>query len=297
MNKKQAPLILKVSEEAELLTFLRDKLKDRSNNEIKSILTHKRVVVNGSKTVTRYNYKLKPDDDVSILPSSTKHLEFYHPKLQVVFEDDYIVVVSKKEGLLSIGTEKEREETAYFVLNAYYKYLDENNHIYVVHRLDKDTSGVMVFAKSEDIQEKLQSNWNEVVVERTYVAVVEGVPDKKQDTVVSYLQEDKFKFMHSHKAPSKEGKQAITTFKVLRYGKYYSLLELNLETGRKNQIRVHLQSIGHPIVGDKRYGSKVNPIGRLCLHANTLSFIHPVTGKVVKFEVPVPRKMLELVKS
>ncbi|MDD4141268.1 MAG: RluA family pseudouridine synthase [Bacteroidales bacterium] len=277
-----------------LIEFLKEQLKGQSNSSIKEVLTNHRVLLNNHDIITQYNYQLKQGDVINILSKKNHVIEFKHPKLKILYEDEYLFVVSKKEGLLSIATEKEKVHTAYHILNDYVKQYDERNRVYIVHRLDKDTSGVMMFAKKPEIQEQMQDNWKQYVLERTYAAVIEGVPDKMKDTIYSTLTEDKFQHMRSLQGKA-EGKRAVTTFEVVQKNNKYSLLKLVLDTGRKNQIRIHLQSIGHPIVGDKKYGSKIDPIHRMCLHAKNLTFIHPVTKETMRFEIPLPRKFLELV--
>jgi 23S rRNA pseudouridine1911/1915/1917 synthase len=182
----------------------------------------------------------------------------------------------------------------YSLLSRHVKKQDRGNKIFIVHRLDRETSGLMLFAKSEAVKDKLQETWNETVIERTYIAVVEGAVEKQEGTITSYLSEDKVFKMHSSPKPD-SGKEAITHFSVLKKNNAYSLLKVNLETGRKNQIRIHMQEMGHNIVGDKKYGATANPIKRLGLHAQQLSFIHPVTGKKMNFETKIPRVFMRLI--
>lgn len=170
---------------------------------------------------------------------------------------------------------------------------DPANKIFVVHRLDRETSGIMIFAKSEEIQAKLQENWNETIIERTYIAVVEKPIEKDKDVITSYLRESKALIVYSSNKPS-EGQKAITHYSTIKKNAKYSLLEVNLETGRKNQIRVHMQVIGHSIIGDKKYGSTVSPINRLGLHAQVLAFTHPITKEQMRFETPIPKIFLKL---
>jgi 23S rRNA pseudouridine1911/1915/1917 synthase len=283
--------VLKVTEPSELLTFLITQLKGKSRNSIKSLLSHRQVSVN-YKIVTQFNHPLEPGQEVLVNFTPVKEDNRYFG-LKVVFEDPYLVVIEKKSGLLSIGTDKEREKTAYTILSDQIKKENPRNRIFVIHRLDRETSGLMMFAKSMEIQEKVQKTWDETVLDRIYIALVEGSVEKEEGTITSWLKESVALKMHS--APYDNGGQkAITHYKVIEKNKYYSLLEVKLETGRKNQIRVHMQDIGHPVVGDKKYGSKQNPISRVGLHARVLAFIHPVTGNVVRFETNVPRKFVSL---
>jgi 23S rRNA pseudouridine1911/1915/1917 synthase len=288
-TSRQTQLI--VSESMGLLQFLLSQLPGKSRTTVKSHLSHRQVAVD-YHTVTHFDYPLEPGQTVTIthgrVPEETK----YHG-LRILFEDPYLIVIEKEAGILSIATAKEKILTTYSILSDHVKKEDSSNRIFVIHRLDRDTSGVMVFAKSEEIQSILQRAWQDAVIERTYVAVVEGEVEKDEETIRSYLKENKALVMYSTKNPE-EGDEAITHYKVLKRTREFSLLEVKLETGRKNQIRVHMKDIGHPIVGDKKYGSRQNPIGRTGLHARVLSFIHPVTRTVVKYETAIPQRFLTL---
>ena len=182
-----------------------------------------------------------------------------------------------------------------YPLKNYLKEKNPKDKIFVVHRLDRDTSGVMIFAKSEKAQDILQTTWNDSVKERTYVALVEGNVKKDSDTIISYLAENKAMITYSTDN-EEEGKKAVSHYKVLKRNKNYSLLEVNIETGRKNQIRVHMQDLGHSVVGDKKYGSTKNPIKRLGLHAHTIVFKHPITKEVLSFTSKIPEAFLSLFK-
>ena len=204
----------------------------------------------------------------------------------IIFEDDHIIVVNKPSGLLTIATEKEKENTLYHIVREYLINKNKNNKIFVVHRLDKDTSGIVILAKDEKTKNKLQENWNDYVVLREYVAVVEGILPKKSDRIVEYLKETKTNLVYITK--NKEGKEAITNYKVLKENNNYSLLEIKIETGRKNQIRVALANLNHPIVGDKKYGNKKAKENRLYLHANRLKIYYPEIKKEILFETNTP---------
>lgn len=283
---------LKVNEPAELMAFLLAKMGGMSRNSVKSLLSHRQVSIN-NKITTQFNAPLKPNDLVTVL-GTKGNFELSHPKLSIIYEDNSIIVVDKKEGLLTVSTGKTDETTAFSILKTHVKKSSPQNRIYVVHRIDRETSGVIMFAKSKEIQLSLQENWHRIVTRRVYVALVEGAVEKPQDTIITWLTEnEKSLKIHSSNFDN-GGQQAITHYKRIKSNENFSLLELELETGRKNQIRVHLQGIGHPIVGDKKYGSAVNPVGRMALHARTLEFIHPDTGKKVCFETPVPRKFLNI---
>ncbi len=212
---------------------------------------------------------------------------FYNRRLKIVYEDDDIIVVNKGYGLLSMGTDKIKEGTAYDILRDYLKWQDPRNKLFIVHRLDRDTSGLMVFAKNVEAKECLQHNWNNMVLSRKYLAVVEGRPDPAEGEIRSYLAENTRFEVYSTDDP-KEGQLAVTRYRTLKSRNGYSLMEVELDTGRKNQIRVHMKDLGHPIIGDRRYGAKSSPLHRMALHAQTLRFVHPITRKDMNFSTPVP---------
>ncbi|MGV3488817.1 MAG: RluA family pseudouridine synthase [Tuberibacillus sp.] len=276
---------LTVEKENELLEFLLEKLSNRSRNSVKSILARGQVSV-GGQIQTKYNFPLAPGQKVNIRwggPQAGTRLQ----GLTILHEDDDIIVIEKSAGLLSIATEKEKGMTAYRQLMDHVRDKHPNQRIFIVHRLDRDTSGLMLFAKSKAVQEQLQNHWKEAVLERTYVALVEGEVNEKMGTIKSWFKESATHLVYSSQNPN-EGKEAITHYKVLKSNRKFSLLEVNLETGRKNQIRVHMKDIGHPVVGDKKYGSNNRVIGRLGLHARQLSFKHPRTGEVLRFATKIP---------
>jgi 23S rRNA pseudouridine1911/1915/1917 synthase len=210
-----------------------------------------------------------------------------------VYEDAYLLVVDKREGLLSIATDRQRERTAYSILTEYVQRSARQHRIFIVHRLDRDTSGLMVFAKDEKTKRTLQDNWERIVTDRRYVAVVSGDMENDEGTVTSWLKDNKV-FVTYSSMSNNGGDKAITNYKVIKRANGYSLVELELETGRKNQIRVHMQDLHHPVVGDVKYGDGVNPIGRLALHAFKLCFYHPVTKELMKFETPYPSDFKKL---
>ncbi len=285
--------LLNVAQPEELMKFLIEQMPDKSRNNIKSLLSHRQVLVDG-QVVTKYNHPVKVGQKVSInwaLVRDEKPVR----GLQILYEDADIIIIDKPAGLLSIASDKEKERTAYHQLTEYVRTKDPENRIFIVHRLDRETSGVMLFAKNEDIKHSLQDNWKEAVVDRAYIAVVEGQVEKKEGKIRSWLQETKTRLVYSSSSPG-EGQEAVTCYKVLETGAGYSLLEIRLETGRKNQIRVHMKDIGHSIIGDKKYGAMTNPIGRLGLHAHILAFYHPVSGELMRFETEVPKKFSQLFK-
>jgi 23S rRNA pseudouridine1911/1915/1917 synthase len=279
-----------VVEEIELLTFLLAKMPNKSRHNVKALLRDKQVLVN-KKAVTQYNHILKPKQIVEIKDSKAPQAQRYKG-LKIIFEDQYLIVIEKDEGTLSIATEKQKLHNAYSILSDHVKKEDPRNRIFVIHRLDRETSGLMMFAKSEKIQKLMQESWNATIQERTYLAVTEGFVKQMEGTVESYLVENKALTVYSVSNPAL-GKHAITHYETLKHSETNSLLKVNLETGRKNQIRVHMKDIGFPIVGDEKYGSKTDPMNRL-LHAWVLAFVHPITQEEMYFETPIPRKFLWL---
>lgn len=211
-------------------------------------------------------------------------------KLDIVYQDKDIIVVNKDAHLLTIGTEKERDNTLYHKVLMYEKTKRKSNKIFIVHRLDRETSGLVLFAKREEIKDILQNNWDIYAIERKYVAVVEGKLKKKEDTLKNHLMENSI----HHVYVSDNGKLAITKYKVLKESKSYSLLDIVITTGRKNQIRAQLSNIGSPIIGDKKYNAKTNPLRRLGLHANKLVIRHPITNEVMTFESKVPSEFMRM---
>lgn len=293
MKKRESEISTIVIREAgTLLPFLFAHLVGRSKTTVKSYLAHRQVAVNGCIT-TQFDTPLRPGDRVEINFGRAKE-GVSHPMLRIVYEDDDLIVVEKRNGLLSVATDKQIMRTAYSILSEHVKQQDPRNKIFVLHRLDRETSGLMMFAKSEEVKVRIQSRWEETVVERKYFAVVEGLVRRNGGTISTYLTESRA--LKVYVTDREEGKRADTGFRVLKRSAAndVTLLELELDTGRKNQIRAHMEYIGHPIVGDKKYGSRRALIGRVALHAGVLSFIHPRTGERLDFSTPIPRKFTEL---
>ncbi|WP_260866196.1 RluA family pseudouridine synthase [Paenibacillus xylanexedens] len=287
-RKQEPPRQYQVTEPEELLPFLLKHLKD-GRNAVKSILGRGQVSVD-QKVVTKFNLALTPGQTVSI----SKEGAVAAPSMtgvNILHEDNDIIVIRKEAGLLSIAADRSNDLTAYRQLMEHVRRTNPNNRIFVVHRLDRDTSGVMMFAKSEEVQQKLQNNWKDNVQDRVYVALVEGAVSKEEGTISSWLKETKTLKMYSSPRAN-DGQHAITHYKRLKSNREFSLLEVRLETGRKNQIRVHMEDLGHPIAGDKKYGARTRDLGRLGLHARVLSFIHPTTDKLMTFETDIPKQFL-----
>ena len=212
---------------------------------------------------------------------------------EIIYEDKEIIVINKPAGLLSIATEAQRDATAWRQVTDYLQIRNKRARAFIVHRLDRDTSGVLLFAKNEEIKLALQEKWNEIVTCRGYTAVVSGEPPKEEDTITSYLLENKAHIVYS--APkNKGGKEAVTCYRKVSSRRGFSLLDIEIKTGRKNQIRVHMKEAGCPVVGDKKYGDGSNPLRRLGLHAGKLELHHPVTGALLTFEAPMPAEFTRL---
>lgn len=284
-------LMFKVKEEKELMEFLEKEVQGKSKNNIKSLLKNGQILVNNVR-ISQFNHKLNVGDSVMI--SRSRITENSLRGINVIFEDKDIIAIEKAEGLLSMASDKEKEKTAYNIVKTYVKAKDPKDKVFIVHRLDRGTSGVMIFAKNPETQQKLQTNWSDAVKERKYVAVVEGRVEKDKDTLITYLKENSAMVTYSNIKPVEGSKKAITHYEVLSRSKGYSLVEANIETGRKNQIRVHMQTIGHSVAGDKKYGAKTSPLKRLCLHARTIVFIHPTTGKTISLSTKIPGRFMSM---
>ena len=282
---KSREITYKVTEAATLLPFLLETIKGKSRNNVKSLLSRKLVTVDGKPT-SQFDTPLAPGQEVTILSVPAPRQDAL--PFPLLYEDEHLIVVNKPAKLLSVANEKEKIRTAYHIVTDYVKSQHIDNRIFVIHRLDRDTSGVLMFAKDAKTKELFQSRWNEIVTRRGYQAVVEGVPRRACDTIRTHLVETKTHLIFSGD-PGPNAQEAITHYEMVKAGSGYALLNISIDTGRKNQIRVHMSEMGNPIAGDKQYGAGTNPIGRLCLHANELSFIHPVTGKPTTFIAKTPR--------
>ena len=290
-EKIEITAIYKVNRSDELLTFLLAKC-NTSRNNVKMLLSNHQVLVNGS-VVTQYNLMLAKDDEVKISKKpilTNQKSNLPKPKrkffsIDIIYEDSDFIAIDKPQGLLSVESDKERECAFNYVL----EYLQAKNKAlrpFILHRIDKETSGVLVFAKNVKIHSMLRLNWNDYVKTREYHAVVEGVLENKEDTITSYLMENSNNLVYSTQNPS--GQKAITNYKVIKQSQEFSLLRVNILTGRKNQIRVHMQDLSHPIVGDDKYGHTKNPLKRLGLHASKLEFVHPITNELIEIKAKVP---------
>ena len=301
--KRKQDTSFRVEAVCELMPFLLAKLGGMTRTSVKQLLSQRRVTVNAG-IQTRHDTPLKAGDLVQVL-QGRGNVELRHPKLRIIYEDDALIIVEKKNGLLTVPyNPKSSEMTAYSILKEYVKKQSKRNTVHVVHRLDRETSGVLVFAKSPELQEYMRTYWRQLVTKRTYVALVEGQFEQKEGTITTWLTEDPHTGMVYSSPKDDGGQKSVTHYKVIKstilgeddQALPVSLIELNLETGRTNQIRVHMQSINHPVIGDRKYGhgNEYSPVDRLCLHAKVLEFIHPITEKKVRFEAAAPKEMTRI---
>ena len=279
-----------VSEPKELLTFLQEIMPDSSRTKVKELLAHN-IYVDGRRT-SQFNFPLQKGMKVSIEKATGK--DRLRPRdLDIVYEDQYLFVVNKHEGLLSYS-KFPNDKTVITVLNQYLEASHQRCHAHIVHRLDRDTSGLMVVSKSKEVSQKFEEDWKGMVFDRRYVAVAWGKIEPPKGEVKSWFTDGEYCVLSS--PVDNGGKLAVTHYEVKQTSRRYSLVELKLDTGRRNQIRVHLRDLQHPVVHDPMYGYKedLSPVNRLCLHAFRLCFTHPVTGRRLKFETPVPAAFLKL---
>lgn len=284
---------LKVTEPSQLLDFLIASGIKKSRNATKALLSKKLIKVNG-RLATQHNLDLGVGDTITIIKSDSKRDPKKLDGVTVIFEDEHFIVVDKEARLLSVSTGKETDKTAYNVVNKYIKSITPKGRAFVLHRLDRETSGLMVYAKSSKVQELMQQKWNEIIDNKTYTVVVEGRPSSEKKTITTWLTENKNFQVFSNNFDN-GGQKSITHYETIESNGAYTMLKLTLDTQRKNQARVHMQHIGHPIVGDKKYGAKNNPIKRVAIHANELTINHPYTGEFLEFQSNIPTKMRNLI--
>ena len=306
-----------VKQDASLLNYLFAQFPDNSRTAVKGFLSSGRILVNGTKT-TAFDWPLKPGDTVELVAKGEAIAEAMVSRaadvledhgVHLVYEDEYLIVIEKRAGLPTIAPkygDPGHERNAYAILTDYMHRRKRaamkakhgefiSGRVFIVHRLDRDTSGLLVFAKDERTKEILQSKWNESVLERKYVAVLEGHLPEESGTITSWLQENEKSLKMSSSPVDDGGQMAVTRWKCVHSGKNYSTVEFELETGRKNQIRVHAaEELHHPVAGDKKYGARTAFGGRIALHAASLVFRHPYTGEILKFYSPAPREFRSL---
>jgi len=290
-KKKQNTDSFTVAQNNTLLPYLFAQFPHKSKKTVKAVLRDRQVFIDG-KAITQFDHVLIRGQHIEIHWEKRTPTQQPHG-LSIVYEDEDLIIIDKPSGLLTVATDKEKRKTAYSILSNYVKTQHVDNKIFIIHRLDRETSGLLMFGKNESVKHEIQKTWNTTVSKRTYVGVVEGQLKKATGTITSWLQESKALIVYSSQNP-KHGHKAVTSYKVLKDNSMFSLLQLNLQTGRKHQIRVHMQEISHPIIGDKKYGSTLNPIRRMGLHARVLEFTHPRTGKSCRFETAIPAAFQKL---
>lgn len=275
----------KVAEETTLLPFLIQSMPNLSRTEVKSMLKYKHVAIKGS-AVTQFDTPLMPGDEV-VINFGRSFYQFNNPQAKVLYEDKWMVVIEKASGLLSVANDNAREKNAFHIMRDYVRHSNPETELYVCHRLDQYTSGILIFSKDQDMMLEMRSNWDFYVKERKYVCVTENIPPRQEDTIESLLtQNDRMQVYSTN--DEENGRLAITHYRVLQSRGRYALVDVEIFTGKKNQIRVHMSEMGCPIAGDIKYGAETNPARRLMLHNYRLSFIHPVTGELMRFSLPTP---------
>ena len=276
---------LKVKKEDNIYNYLKNNLEGKSKNNIKSLLKRELISIN-NKVITKHDFIVKEGDIINISNGYTSN----DITLKIIYEDDNIIVVDKPSKILTIGNNKEKENTLYRKVSDYLK--KEKKKVFIIHRLDYDTSGVIMFAKNQKIQKLYQDNWNSLAKKREYIALVEGKTPARGH-IESYLKQSKTLEVYSSK--NKAGLFAITDYEMIKHNNKYSLVRILISTGRRNQIRCHMSDINHPILGDYKYKSKYNPLDRLCLHASTLVIEDPLTHKLFTFKSEIPKEFENIV--
>ncbi len=282
----------KVQADGMLLETVATVLKDHKPSKLKSMLKHHQFAVNGSPC-SQFDRQVMTDDELWINFDGSFRI-FSHPKIKLIYEDNDIMVVDKGCGILSTSAGKIKDDTVFSVIRNYVKVGNEQAHVYMVHRLDRDTSGLMLLARSAKARDKMVKQWGQLVVARKYEAIVEGLVEDERGSVENYLQDADNYEVVSTTTPNEGAQFAKTLYEVIRRSSRTTHVELSMHKGHKNQLRVHMKDIGHPICGDRKYGGHSNPIHRLALHATKLTIIHPVTGKELSFESPIPEKFMKL---
>ncbi len=282
-----------IMEKIELLDFLKQNFPNSSTNKLRKMLSQGRIEVNRI-TIHKAKHQLVPNDIVELLEKPRKEIKpqteikFKNYSIDLIYEDDHILVVEKPAKLLSVATDKLEADTLHSKCVDYLKQNDPKSWAYIVHRLDKETSGVMILAKTKSAKEYLQEQFSQREVYRIYHTLVEGMLNNESGTITQYLTEDKNLNIKSTSKNNKFGKQAITHFETLTKHESTTLVRIMIETGRRHQIRMAMQSMGHPIVGDSLHGAQTNPFSRICLHATSLEFLHPETDEPMRFEAKHP---------
>lgn len=275
-----------VSEPTTLLPFLLNALSGISRTKAKQLLAQQQVTIDHVIT-TQFNAPLTPGQIVRIEKKAGK-TPLRSRFVRIVYEDDYLLVVDKAAGIRTNTLPGEAHDSIKRILDQYLQHNHKRLTVHTVHRLDRPTSGLLIFAKNRDVQQQFITQWRDIVTDRRYIALVEGRMERDLGTVQSYLKENKMMVCYSTTTPEEGGQLAITHYRTQKRGADFSLVELKLETGRKNQIRVHMHDLGHPVCGDRKYAATTDPDSRLCLHAFLLAFRHPITGQQLAFTSPPP---------
>lgn len=282
---------IKITKDEELLEFLINKFPNKKRRELKSLLTNKQIAIN-YHNISQYNHVLKKGDEL-VISWNKSNIKDKTDGINIIYEDNFILVVEKDSKLLSVANEKEKKKAVFNLLIEKLREENPKNQLFVTHRLDMGVSGLMVFAKSKEVQTKLVNAWKNHEIKQKFDVIVEGRLDKENGTIKSYLKENAARVMYSADRED-DGMIAITHFDRVDITKHYSLLAVNLETKRKNQLRVHLMELGYPVVGDKKYGAKSNALGRLGVHASTLSFTHPDSNVLLSYQSVLPERFTSL---
>ena len=285
---------LTIKEDGTLLAAAAALLPDHKPTKLKSLLRHNQLAINGVPS-TQFDMPVSAGDQLWVNFDRSFQI-FSHPRIKLVYEDNDIIVVDKGYGVLSTAAGKPSDDTVYNIVKKYARGFSDKANVYVVHRLDRDTSGLMLLTRTKQARDKLISNWNNMVIDRKYIAIVEGKVGQKEGTVKSFLAENPDTFEMYSTDDKKLGRLAVTRYRVVEQGSHFAMVELEIKTGRKNQIRVHMHDLGNPVSGDRKYGGHPSPINRIALHATTLAIVHPITGKAVTFTSPVPDNFLKMIK-
>lgn len=284
-----------VAREMQLLRFLIEEQPKLTRTKAKSLLKYGEISV-GGKPIKAFDFLLRPGMIVAV-GQGTKQVSATSALLSIVYEDDELLVIDKPAGLLSVPDDDTSDPTAFELVSNYLRAKDSKSRAHVVHRLDQYTSGVLLFSKSKHLKQLLQADWNRLVSARKYYAIVEGVPEEAEGTITTWLSPKEGYYVRSSATPRDGSKKAITQYSLLQSAGRYAMLDVTLHTGRKNQIRVHMRNLGHPVAGDKKYHAKTNPLHRLGLHAYRLDLLHPVSGKDMSFTSKMPKSFKLLFKA
>lgn len=285
---------LTIREDSTLLAAAAALLPDHKPTKLKSMLRHNQLAVNGVPS-TQFDQPVTAGDQLWVNFDRSFQV-FSHPRIKLVYEDNDIIVVDKGYGVLSTAAGKPSDDTVYNIMKKYARGFSDKANVYVVHRLDRDTSGLMLLTRTKQARDKLISNWNNMVIDRRYIAIVEGKVEQKEGTVKSFLAENPDTFEMYSTDDKKLGRLAVTRYRVVKQGSRFAMVELEIKTGRKNQIRVHMHDLGNPVSGDRKYGGHPSPINRIALHATTLTIVHPITGKAITFTSPAPDNFNTMIK-